>query len=310
MPALDPLSALLQDRKKKETEGKAHAEKSERTDKTLVDVESTLGNLPASKEIVGENADTAVQRIRRALAPSSNVDFPTITDICERVVEEPSEAKEAVQALLGGMGNQHAYRRRLKALTIMNELVYDEKAAVELRNTPGSRETLRELQCARDTGLGPDTDENMRMFATELERKCFSDEVETLSSQQRHRKRDQVVVFLNQVKEIVNNEDERKRDKVHQVTGLLSESLKSAIQKDGAQLSSPRDGVKKLNTGGYAQGQATGTNPQSSPGAAPAGSAPIAQPQVSAPQFAPLGHKIPISNASVSNATAEDPSRP
>merc|ERR1719378_363996 len=97
-----------------------------------------------------------------------------ITDICERVAAEPREATEAVQLLLGAFGDRGAHpRRRLKALTIMNELVYDERACAELRAAPGAREALQELQQTRDTGLGDATDEHMRMFATELERVCF-----------------------------------------------------------------------------------------------------------------------------------------
>lgn len=124
--------------------------------------------------IVGDRAETATQRIERALAPASNVDFPMITDICERVAAQPSEAAAAVSVLVSAFGSQRSPpRRKLKALTIMHELAYDELAAAELKTLPKARGTLRELQQTRNTGLGEATDEHIRMFATELERSVF-----------------------------------------------------------------------------------------------------------------------------------------
>lgn len=194
--ALDPLNALLQGRI---DDGPKQIEVAEQDAEVapdprrgmaydLLDVDRTLGSgmaeptCRASDDILGESALTAGQRISNALAASSNVDFPMITDICERVFAAPQEAAEAVELLVQAFGDRTAHpRRRLKALTIMHELVYDQRARAELRDAEGARQALEELQQARNTGLGDATDEHIRMFATELERLCF-EPVESVSS--------------------------------------------------------------------------------------------------------------------------------
>jgi len=136
----------------------------------LFDVESSLGSRAFNKE----GDDSVGELIYKALAPGSNVDFPMITDICDRISKAPREAAEAVRCLHGACADRNGPpRRKLKALTIMHELMYDQRVACELRGVHGARETLWVLQGTYNTGLGDSADEQIRMFATEVERTCF-----------------------------------------------------------------------------------------------------------------------------------------
>ncbi|CAE7242697.1 MTMR2 [Symbiodinium sp. CCMP2592] len=103
-----------------------------------------------------------------------------VTEICDRVAKEPREAAlaiavpEAVRLLAGAFAEKGGLpRRKLKALTIMNELLYDKRAEAELRQVHGVRDALWTLQTTSNSGLGPEADEQIRMFATEVEKKCF-----------------------------------------------------------------------------------------------------------------------------------------
>eukprot|EP00913_Durusdinium_trenchii_P004406 g4085.t1 len=166
----DPLTGLLQ--KKKETASKAKAA-APAPAKGLFDfdVESTL-----SKKIAPPQGaeQTVGEHIFDALAAGSTVDFPKVTEICERVAKEPREATEAVRLLAGAFGDAAGPpRRKLKALTIMNELLYNPRAVEEMRQVHAVRDTLWKLQATSNTGLGDASDEQIRMFATEVEKKCF-----------------------------------------------------------------------------------------------------------------------------------------
>lgn len=144
----------------------------------LFDVEACLGQSQSSRHlcgsrIVGDAASTSLQRIERALAPGSNVDFPTVTDICDRIAAVPSERAKAVALLLSYFGDERAHpRRTLKALTILNEMAYDETVVQQLRAAPDAICTFRNLQTVYSSGLGQAADEQIRMFATELARRC------------------------------------------------------------------------------------------------------------------------------------------
>lgn len=169
----DPLTGLLQ--KKKQTEAQA-ASSTAKPAKGLFDfdVESTLSRKPAFTS-GGEPAEPTIgERIFQALAAGSNVDFPTVTEICDRVAKEPREVPEAVRLLAGAFAEKGGLpRRKLKALTIMNELLYDKRAEAELRQVHGVHDALWTLQTTSNSGLGPEADEQIRMFATEVEKKCF-----------------------------------------------------------------------------------------------------------------------------------------
>eukprot|EP00747_Dinoflagellata_sp_TGD_P033291 gnl/TRDRNA2_/TRDRNA2_136528_c0_seq1.p1 gnl/TRDRNA2_/TRDRNA2_136528_c0~~gnl/TRDRNA2_/TRDRNA2_136528_c0_seq1.p1 ORF type:complete len:539 (+),score=111.24 gnl/TRDRNA2_/TRDRNA2_136528_c0_seq1:92-1708(+) len=113
-----------------------------------------------------------------ALLPSSSVNFPQITEICERVTEKPNEAESAVRLLVQALRDSFApMRKKLKALTISNEMMYDQFAVAVFIATDGLREALAVLRDTRNTELGDYVDENIRMLAAEIEKNCFSEDV-------------------------------------------------------------------------------------------------------------------------------------
>eukprot|EP00931_Biecheleriopsis_adriatica_P041553 TRINITY_DN23740_c0_g1_i1.p1 TRINITY_DN23740_c0_g1~~TRINITY_DN23740_c0_g1_i1.p1 ORF type:complete len:837 (+),score=167.88 TRINITY_DN23740_c0_g1_i1:25-2511(+) len=188
----DPLKGLLQKKKVEEQEAQA-AVQSKPAVRSLFDfdVESSLGRVPlggpspsssstpqqASLQgaaSLPHSALTVGEQIFQALAAGSTVDFPMVTEICERVSKEPREAPEAVRLLVDAFADRKGpARRKLKALTIMNELMYDMRAVDEVRNVHGVRDALWSLQATAGTGLGSGPDEQIRMFATEVEKKVF-----------------------------------------------------------------------------------------------------------------------------------------
>mmetsp|Transcript_56437 Transcript_56437/g.132373 ORF Transcript_56437/g.132373 Transcript_56437/m.132373 type:complete len:189 (-) Transcript_56437:33-599(-) len=111
---------------------------------------------------------------RKALKPGTTVNFPQITEICERIQSAPAEVEDAVRVLVYCINDMHApFKTKLKALTISNEMMYDERAVAAFHTVAGFQECLATLRGARDTGLGSATDENIRMLATEIDRVCF-----------------------------------------------------------------------------------------------------------------------------------------
>lgn len=145
------------------------------------DVEGSLGNDVSARRLASTPAGsehlspTSSARLECALAPGSNVDFPTITEVCEQLNANPQDVAHCVEILVKALGERSLPRRRLKSLTILNELVYDKNVAEHFQKMPYVLAMLRRLQTARGTGLGPAADEQIRMFSTELERKVFPD---------------------------------------------------------------------------------------------------------------------------------------
>lgn len=119
---------------------------------------------------------SAAALVQAALLPGSSVNFPQITEICERAAAEPCELEGAVWFLVGALRDGYAdLRKKLKALTISNEMMYDEAAVAIFRASPGLPEALERLRGTKNTGLGAAVDDNIRMLATEVDRICFSE---------------------------------------------------------------------------------------------------------------------------------------
>mmetsp|Transcript_97707 Transcript_97707/g.173153 ORF Transcript_97707/g.173153 Transcript_97707/m.173153 type:complete len:453 (+) Transcript_97707:86-1444(+) len=117
---------------------------------------------------------SAAGLVRNALLPGSSVNFPQITEICERIVEEPSEARDAVNLLTAALSDTYAsFQKKLKALTICNEMMYDDSLVIMFSSAERLRDALLALRSARDTGLGAPIDENIRMLATEVDKVVF-----------------------------------------------------------------------------------------------------------------------------------------
>lgn len=195
-PVADPLSLLLQQRrnpvspasaKGPPTPAGANAQppfqgRSQPTSPLahLFDVESSLGKEVSARHLdaqaSGEEWTVSTHgRLECALAPGSNVDFPTITEISEALLERPSDVPGTVEILCRALGLRSLPRRRLKALTILNELVYDTNVSAHVKRAPGAMVILQQLQGTRGSGLGAEADGQIRMFATEIERICFQE---------------------------------------------------------------------------------------------------------------------------------------
>lgn len=119
-----------------------------------------------------EDACSAEMLVHRVLQPSSNVDFPQITELCH-LAESNSHDMAATVGLLGAvLCGPAGFRDKLKVLTIMNEMLYSCEALAHLCDAPGLLSELADLRCARETGLGVAADESIRMLATEVQKAC------------------------------------------------------------------------------------------------------------------------------------------
>lgn len=80
-----------------------------------------------------------------ALAEGRRLDFPVVTEICERVHGDASELTAVTRLLADTLRDGGASAsRRLKALTVAHELLYDERACGALAATPGLLEVFAE----------------------------------------------------------------------------------------------------------------------------------------------------------------------
>mmetsp|Transcript_11729 Transcript_11729/g.21328 ORF Transcript_11729/g.21328 Transcript_11729/m.21328 type:complete len:314 (+) Transcript_11729:125-1066(+) len=206
---MDPLSAILAQKKSAvptvgpltPTPAARQSSCAKALDLKPFDVDSTLGGRrgnsaeAGSPQVHGKDGHAA-HLVEVALAPSSNVDFPMVTDICESVAGNKAEMFSVVDRLLKVLADVKAPpRQKLKSLTILHELVYDEEAVHAVANsTREAQKLLGELQQVRDTGLGEAADEQIRMFATELERSCF-----TSGHQATVRKRDKAMQLMQEI---------------------------------------------------------------------------------------------------------------
>lgn len=122
-----------------------------------------------------------IQQVASALDPDVCLDFPTITDICEAAAANPDGADVALTVLVATLGEQqikpgdtrNITQDYLKVLTIFNEMLYDNALAEVLRSTAGLQSALERLRGWRVGDLGDSADENIRMLATEVERRVF-----------------------------------------------------------------------------------------------------------------------------------------
>lgn len=123
--------------------------------------------------------DSTPVLLASALHPASTVNFPVITQICERAADHPSEAQGAMRLLVSSFTDPAAdARRKLKALTIAHEMLFDAVALSllqgEFRNA--AVPALHKLKATTDSGVGKAVDDNIRLLATEIERRCFGGE--------------------------------------------------------------------------------------------------------------------------------------
>lgn len=120
-------------------------------------------------------APSGAALVEAALQSSANLDFPQVTEICERLEAAPGETSEAVLMLAAALSERCPHPRiTLRALTISNELMYNGRAVSAFRSAEGLQETLVVLRAVTDAEFGAVTGGNIRMLATEVEKACFS----------------------------------------------------------------------------------------------------------------------------------------
>lgn len=76
-------------------------------------------------------AVSATTLLADALTPGKRLDFPLVTEICERATSDASELAQVAETLEAMLQSQHL-PTRLKVLTIANELLYDDSACQTL----------------------------------------------------------------------------------------------------------------------------------------------------------------------------------
>ena len=83
---------------------------------------------------------------------------------------------DASRRILGTGGAWRAYVDRLRPpLTIGHELLYDEAALALLQGEfkSAALPALQRLKASEPSGLGAAVDDNIRLLATEIEKRCF-----------------------------------------------------------------------------------------------------------------------------------------
>eukprot|EP00930_Biecheleria_cincta_P049735 TRINITY_DN34934_c0_g1_i1.p1 TRINITY_DN34934_c0_g1~~TRINITY_DN34934_c0_g1_i1.p1 ORF type:complete len:449 (-),score=117.19 TRINITY_DN34934_c0_g1_i1:133-1479(-) len=126
------------------------------------------------------SSQPAAALVLAALRPECSVDFPQITEICERLEVHPAEMKPAVGILVQALRDKRQpLRVKLKALTIANEMLYNAQVVDAFRNSDGLHSALETLRNTRGGELGAAMDENIRMLATEIDSRCFAEKLKT-----------------------------------------------------------------------------------------------------------------------------------
>jgi len=124
--------------------------------------------------------------LAKALRPGELINFPVVTEICERVegdVEELSAVGKLLQAALQD-GKADA-SQKLKALTVMHEMLYDQSACSAFAGMPNLMQAVRAVHHWRASADNPShssgpAEDSMRLLAAEIVRR-LSDEAAPLT---------------------------------------------------------------------------------------------------------------------------------
>merc|ERR1712070_86512 len=101
-------------------------------------------------------------------AGDARVDFPLVTEICERTQSDALELATLtclLASVLGDSGDDLS--RQLKAVTVAHELLYDESARRSLAAAPGLVDSLRYLKVAASAIGGSPAAEGVYLLASE-----------------------------------------------------------------------------------------------------------------------------------------------
>jgi len=117
-----------------------------------------------------ESDEPAHMFLRRALASDGRVDFPTVTEICERCFGDAAQTAAVVKMIAGALDtgeDEDDLRRQLKAITVAHEMMHDALARQVMFEEPGLVNALRNIRCSRSAQTGPAA-ECIRLLATEV----------------------------------------------------------------------------------------------------------------------------------------------
>jgi len=118
--------------------------------------------------------DTCCYLVEQAMCPDATVDFPRLTEICNHIESTDEELDETVHFLFAHLRRDP--KRQLKALTIINEMLYYQDVVTTISM---QKEWIEQLEVIRtDTNksvLGDEMDGFKRIFASEIKRRCWDD---------------------------------------------------------------------------------------------------------------------------------------
>jgi hypothetical protein len=120
--------------------------------------------------------------VHKALQPDSQVGFPQITEICDRLEANPEEIPDAVSLLVGVLRGPESYQLKLKTLTIICEMLYNIEVVPWFTLTYGFFSAIKELRSVCNTALGETAESSIRMLATEIDKVVDSENHSSCSS--------------------------------------------------------------------------------------------------------------------------------
>jgi len=128
--------------------------------------------LPHQKKV------SAQRLLAQALAVDGRVDFPIVTEICERVSEDALQLAAVVRLLSSALQVGHTsddLSRQVKALTIAHELLYDALARRAMFETPGLIAALRSLGMSTTADVEGPAAECVRLLTYEISERLISE---------------------------------------------------------------------------------------------------------------------------------------
>lgn len=128
--------------------------------------------LSLKRRLAGHDSPkTASDILAEALAGDAHVDFPMVTEICERTRCDALELATLtclLASVLGDCSLGEDLSRQLKAVTVAHELLYDESARKALAAAPGLLDSLEYLKVAASAiGATSPAAEGIHLLASE-----------------------------------------------------------------------------------------------------------------------------------------------
>ncbi|CAE7649078.1 unnamed protein product [Symbiodinium sp. CCMP2592] len=126
----------------------------ESREQALLEFQSAVTKLTSQRRVLVARVKAAVEAraateavsaaslLADALRPDTRLDFPLVTELCERATSDPAELAEVVDALSCILDESVQLQQRLKALTVTNELMYDDAARQAFAQKPGFSSAL------------------------------------------------------------------------------------------------------------------------------------------------------------------------